>query len=120
MFKRAKNKKGFTLIELIVVIAILAILAAIAIPRLGGFTATAKENVAVANEKLVNTMISTYYADNGAYPTAGQAANFTALIGLLETEGYIDAATETSLLDVASWNDTALPTYSGPAEVITR
>lgn len=37
-----KNKKGFTLIELIVVIAILAILAAIAVPRVMGFQDAAK------------------------------------------------------------------------------
>lgn len=43
MFKMLrKNRKGFTLIELIVVIAILGILALIAIPRLGGFTQSAK------------------------------------------------------------------------------
>ncbi len=36
--KRLHNKKGFTLIELIVVIAILAILALIAVPRFAGFT----------------------------------------------------------------------------------
>ena len=42
MFQRLKNKKGFTLIELIVVIAILGILALIAIPRFAGFTERAR------------------------------------------------------------------------------
>jgi type IV pilus assembly protein PilA len=45
MFKlmnKQRNKKGFTLIELIVVIAILGILALIAIPRFAGFTDRAK------------------------------------------------------------------------------
>lgn len=39
---KKKRKGGFTLIELIVVIAILAILAAVAIPRLAGFSDSAK------------------------------------------------------------------------------
>ncbi len=41
------NKKGFTLVELIIVIAVMAILAAIAIPRMTGITTTFKQNADV-------------------------------------------------------------------------
>ncbi len=43
------NKKGFTLIELIVVIAILAILAAILIPAVTGYITKATESKDAAN-----------------------------------------------------------------------
>ena len=42
-FKKVQNRKGLTLIELIVVIAILSILAGIAVPKLTGFTDKAKK-----------------------------------------------------------------------------
>jgi len=43
------NKKGFTLIELIVVIAILAILAAILIPAITGYISKATDSKNEAN-----------------------------------------------------------------------
>lgn len=47
--KNLKNKKGFTLIELIVVIAILGILALFLLPSFMGYSDDAKEQVAKAN-----------------------------------------------------------------------
>ncbi len=44
-----KNKKGFTIIELLVVIALLGILAGIAVPRMTGLTAGAKEKADMAS-----------------------------------------------------------------------
>jgi type IV pilus assembly protein PilA len=62
-----KNRKGFTLIELIVVIAILAILAAIAIPTFIGVTKNASDTVVIANAR---TLVSSINAFNALNPTA--------------------------------------------------
>ena len=53
--KNLKNKKGFTLIELIVVIAILGILALFLVPQFMGYSDDAKEQVAKANTRTVWT-----------------------------------------------------------------
>ena len=65
MFKHMrKNKKGFTLIELIVVIAILAILAAIAIPTFAGITENANQEVLAANARSIATAVNAHNALN--------------------------------------------------------
>lgn len=51
MLKKIKNKKGFTLIELIVVIAILAVLAAIIIPTIASNIQRANDSRDLANSR---------------------------------------------------------------------
>lgn len=65
-----KNKKGFTLVELIVVLVILAILIALLIPTLTGYIDKANKRSAHADLKLIaNAATSAYaevYADNNS------------------------------------------------------
>ena len=51
MFKKLKEKKGFTLVELIVVLVILAILAALLIPALTKYIDKAKEKDIIAETR---------------------------------------------------------------------
>lgn len=56
MIKRF-NKKGFTLVEIIVVLVILAILAAIAVPSVLGYVEEAKKEKYIAEAKSIYTVI---------------------------------------------------------------
>jgi prepilin-type N-terminal cleavage/methylation domain-containing protein len=58
MIKRLKNKKGFTLIELIVVIAIIAVLAAIIIPSVSQNIQRANEARDLANARATYAEVS--------------------------------------------------------------
>ena len=63
-----KNKKGFTLVELVVVIAILGILAGIAIPRFMDATATARGAKIVADLRTIDSAIMMYQAKTATEP----------------------------------------------------
>ena len=64
-----KNKKGFTLIELMIVVAIIGILAAIAIPDFLKFQAKAKQSEAKTNLGAVFTTQVAYFGENNTYST---------------------------------------------------
>ena len=66
------NRKGFTLIEIMVVIVILALLAALVGPKLMGRTDDAKITDARVQIKNIETALKLYKLDNGNYPTTEQ------------------------------------------------
>lgn len=79
------NKKGFTLIELMIVVAIIAIIAAIAIPSLLNARRTSNENSAMAGVKSFgtaavdysNTTPQNYYWRSGANAAADFAPYYS-------------------------------------------
>jgi prepilin-type N-terminal cleavage/methylation domain-containing protein len=74
------NRKGFTLVEIMIVVAIIALLAAIAIPNLLSARMTANTAAARANVRTLSTAAETFStANNGTYPST--LANLTSFVG---------------------------------------
>lgn len=71
--ERSDREAGFTLIELLVVVAIIGILAAIAIPVFLNQRASARDASVKADLNGIAKVMETVYADQGAYPTSGEA-----------------------------------------------
>ena len=76
MRKIFMNKKGFTLIELMIVVAIIGILAAIAIPNFMSYQCKAKQSEAKANLGSIKTQMEAYFAEYDTYAATVTAAGF--------------------------------------------
>lgn len=67
--KKKSNKKGFTIMEMLIVVAIIAVLAAIAIPTFNGALTKSKEAADVANIRAAYAEITVaYLTDDEPYP----------------------------------------------------
>ena len=73
---KKNNKKGFTLVELVIVVAVMAILVAIAIPTVGSITAKAKTAVYQSNCNTIQSMIKLAEAN-----AANDSATNTVTVG---------------------------------------
>lgn len=71
---KLKNKRGFTLIELIVVIAVIAILAAILLPQFTGFSENAKRKAALSDARNISVAVGALIAENGIAVAVTDAA----------------------------------------------
>lgn len=63
------NKRGFTLVEVLLVIIIVGILAAITIPRIVYNAKTARIQACNANISAINAQLELYNMNNDSYPT---------------------------------------------------
>ena len=64
------NKKGFTLIELMVVMAIIGVLAVMLVPQLSGAQERARDSGRIAAIQNITAVLETYFSDEGQYPSA--------------------------------------------------
>jgi type IV pilus assembly protein PilA len=88
------NKRGFTLIELIVVIAILGVLAAVLVPTIGGYTTKARKASAESDGATIYEVATRLVALNNNDDDAdNDILDSDALADALIAEGYdIEAA----------------------------
>ncbi len=112
--KMKKNKKGFTLIELIVVIAIIAILAAVAIPNYIAVQNKAVEAAARGNAAVIAQAINTHNTLNTASTITAEpasVADFNAASDVTITMSDADYAAALVYLTIdGSGNATVLET----------
>ncbi len=95
---QVQNRKGFTLIEIMVVIVILALLAALVGPKLMGRTDDAKITDAKVQIKNMETALKLYKLDSGSYPTTEQGLSALVAkptVGVIpksyKDEGYLES-----------------------------
>ncbi len=82
-----KNKKGFTLVELLAVIVLLGVLVAIAVPSVLGISKKIKENMYEAKVKTIEVAAEAWADDNKNSCKTLKDHN----IGFLISEGYLKA-----------------------------
>ena len=118
------NKKGFTLIELMIVVAIIGILAAVAIPKFADLINKSKEGATKGALSSVRSAIQVYYGDNeGWFPADTLAcltlsAKYIAAIpqAKMPGTGHGDSNTVTAVANTAAPTDgTGWAYYNVPA-----
>jgi prepilin-type N-terminal cleavage/methylation domain-containing protein len=109
--RKELNKKGFTLIELIMVIVILGILAAVAVPQYFNLQAQAQNASERGVVGGIRAGIQTYFAQNRAFPAALDTVGAGTACGTA-TACFINVLGQGGI--TADWTHEAGLQYTGP------
>lgn len=108
MFKKLKNKKGFTLVELIVVLVILAILAALLVPALTGYIDKAKEKSIEAKTR--NIVMATQTLIDEQYGKVALNATLKTAVAIGATTSITDGTVTVSADDISKLAEVTVTT----------
>ena len=67
---RARRRRGFTLMELLLVLVILGVLAALVVPKFTNRSKQARETAAKTDVRAIEVALDGFEIDNGRYPTS--------------------------------------------------
>lgn len=110
------NKKGFTLVEIMIVVAIIGLLAAIGIPSILGAYSTSQENskerniAEVEKAKGVLTLPAGTVAGAKGY-TEADTIQDQDILDILQVDAKSDLAVDGTAIDFGNWTNRA--SYSG-------
>ena len=104
---KRNNKKGFTIVELVIVIAVIAILSAVLIPTFGGIITDANQSAAQQKARNAYTAYIQEYAQNATLLDKDL---------VIEADGFYFTVTAGQLADVET--KPALTDYHGNAVVL--
>lgn len=109
----SKNKKAFTLIEMVVVIAIIGILSTMILTSVGNIRKSSVDSRRKSNLENVRGAITMYYSAKSAWPTS---TNWSTLVSNITTPGYLaDNIVQDD--DGDSVNDYDVTTCSSPCQM---
>jgi len=100
-----KNKKGFTIIELIVVMAIIGILVLLAMPKFMGHTKEAKFTKLISNAKQIENANERYYMDKNDWPRLSDVPYTSAQITAFSQKVYDTTGKEVTLDATGNYYD---------------
>ena len=114
MVERIKNKKGFTIIEIMVVIALIGILATVLVPKFVGVKDKAKDMGMLANAKMVEAFVASEIDNWKKSDAIGSTPGTGDLIDAIEShfddnklmDPYTGSDTGALIVETASTGDT--------------